>query len=146
MHTKHVVANAQKSIGAILKIFWTRGGRNVIAANRLYLVKVLPQMTYGAAHSIPVNLAALEKQQSKFLRAILWLPTSASNAAIRLETGQVTVEARIWIMAIMYWLKLNHDTTGLLPLTLQDTYAPPAEDTGTQVRVLWIFTTLSVVN
>ncbi|KAJ7317298.1 hypothetical protein JRQ81_003460 [Phrynocephalus forsythii] len=44
-------------------------------------------MTYGAPYSVPANLAALEKQQSKFLRAILQLPKSASNAAIRLETG-----------------------------------------------------------
>ena len=60
-HIKHAITNAQKSMGAIQKFFWTRGGRNVTAAIRLYTMKSLAQMTYGAPFSIPANLTALER-------------------------------------------------------------------------------------
>lgn len=95
------------------------------AAIKLYMSKSLVHLTYGAPFSILANRSTMEKLQSKFLKAILSMPTSASNALVRLETGLVTIEARLWITVLSYWLKLNHSNTGLAHLILKDDFVSP---------------------
>ena len=89
------------------------------------MAKSLAQLTYGAPFSIVTNRSTMEKLQTKFLKAILLLPTNASNAVVHLETGLVAIEARLWIIVLSYWLKLNHTNSGLAHLILKDNFVSP---------------------
>ena len=52
---------------------------------------------------------------------MLGVPIDVANVKLRLETGQIKIEARIWIAILMYWLRLSYLLIGLAPLILQDT-------------------------
>lgn len=75
--------------------FRTRDGQFIPAAMKLFNAKALAQLLYGAQLGQFPNIVRLETVQSKFLRALLGVPKCVSNAFLRLETGQIRIEARI---------------------------------------------------
>lgn len=94
-HGDSIAANAQKSASAILRFFRTRDGQFIPAAMKLFNAKALAQLLYGAQLGQFPNIVRLETVQSKFLRALLGVAKCVSNAFLRLETGQIRIEARI---------------------------------------------------
>ena len=102
-------------------------------------------MAYGAPFSFVGNRSTTEKLQTKFLKAILLLPTNASNVMVHLETELVTIEARLWIIILSYWLKLNHANSGLAHLILKDNCLPVDGTVGEEIGVLQILTSVSNV-
>lgn len=119
-HGAYLALNAQKSATAIIQYIKTKGGNSIPAALKLFHAKVLAQLLYGSQLGPFTNINVLERVQSKFLRAILGVPRDVSNAKIRLETGQIKVEARIWINILSFWLRLLFNSEGIVALILKD--------------------------
>lgn len=119
---KNSIANAQRSSRAIISFFYRKGGQYVPAASQVFVAKILPQLMYGTQIFNCQKLKSLESVQTKFYRSLLGLPTCVSNTAIRLEVGQLPINARIWILKIHFWLKLIFFPVGVAPLTLLDPF------------------------
>lgn len=80
----------------MFKFLKKRGDHDVPAAFKLFKVKPIAELFYGAQLGPFSNFAPLELVQSKFLRSVLQAPKCSSNATLRLETGLVKLEARVW--------------------------------------------------
>ena len=119
-HGDNVAAIAQRSANGILKFLRTKGRHFIPAALKLFETKVIAQLLYGAQLGLPANITTMERVQSKFLRSALQQSKFVSNAVIRLETGFVRIQARVWRLMLNYWLKLAFSQDGLAPLIIQD--------------------------
>nr|XP_016847415.1 PREDICTED: uncharacterized protein LOC107982573 [Anolis carolinensis] len=82
----------------------------------------MAQLLYGAQIGPFSDFAPLETVQSKFLRSALQVPRCVSNAILRLETGFLRVEARVWMVILNYWLRLSLAPLGLAPLSMKDNF------------------------
>nr|XP_060641653.1 uncharacterized protein LOC132781415 [Anolis sagrei ordinatus] len=122
VHSDYVAETAQKSSYAILKFLKTGAGHFIPAALKLFEAKSIAQMMYGAQLGPFSNYAPMEQVQSKFPRSSMQVPRCVSNATLRLQTGLVRVEARVWTATLNYWLHLSFSTCGLAPLTLRDKF------------------------
>ena len=121
-HGMYVAGNAQRSANAILRYLRSKGGNYIPAALKLFEAKSIAQLLYGAQLGPFTNYAPLEVVQSKFLRSALQVPRYVSNATIRLETGVLRIEARVWLAILNYWLRLVFFPSGLAPLTIKDDF------------------------
>nr|XP_016853653.1 PREDICTED: uncharacterized protein LOC107983669 [Anolis carolinensis] len=122
-HGGYVAENAYRSSSAILKYLRSKGGGQFIpAALKLFEAKSMAQLLYGAQIGPFSDFAPLETVQSKFLRSALQVPKCVCNAILRLETGFLRVEARVWMVILNYWLRLSPAPLGLAPLTMKDNF------------------------
>uniref|UniRef100_A0A670HL80 ribonuclease H n=1 Tax=Podarcis muralis TaxID=64176 RepID=A0A670HL80_PODMU len=121
-HHKYAREKASQSAKILSRFYFTKGGRHIPAALEVFQAKPLAQLLYGAQIWTGNNCRTLETVQSKFLRQILAVPPCAPNAALRLETGLLSVETRTWLRTFNYWLRLNLNPSGLLPLVARDAH------------------------
>nr|XP_034966343.1 uncharacterized protein LOC118082652 [Zootoca vivipara] len=122
VHQKWVKEKATQSVKMLSRFFHTKGRKYIPAALKVFQAKPLAQILYGAQIWTGNHCRILETVQSKFLRQIFAVPPCVPNAALRLEASLPSVETRSWQRTLNYWLRLNLNPTGLLPLVLQDSH------------------------
>lgn len=122
VHQKCAKEKAAQSIKMLSRFFYTKGGRYIPAALEVFQAKPLAQLLYGAQIWTGNHCSSLETVQSKFLRQIFGVPSCVPNAALRLEACLPSVETQTWQRTFNYWLRLNLNPPGLLPLVMQDPY------------------------
>lgn len=125
LHQKNAVMNTQRSIKALCSFYYNKGGQYVPAALQVFVIKILAQLLYGSEICTFNSFTTFEAVQTKFLRTILGVPNCVSNPILRLETGMLSVEARVWIRKLNLWLKMFFVPTGLVPLILTDSFLSP---------------------
>lgn len=99
----------------------TKGSHYIPVVLQLFQAKVLAQFLYGSQLGPFPNIITLEERvQSKFLRAALGIPRDVSSVKLKLESGQIKIEARAWVAILTHWLRVPYLPVGLASLILQD--------------------------
>ena len=106
-HLSNLRVATLRSMGAIVKFFFSKGGCLIDPAIKLFVSKVISSMLYGAEiwgwNEQVIN--NLEKIQNLFMRRILVLPKGTPVALMRAELGLPSIKARVNFIILKYWLK-----------------------------------------
>uniref|UniRef100_A0A670HYS7 Reverse transcriptase domain-containing protein n=1 Tax=Podarcis muralis TaxID=64176 RepID=A0A670HYS7_PODMU len=92
---------------AIHRFFFTKGGKYVPAALRVFNAKPVSQLLYAANVWHNGDLPKLDGFQAKFIRSLLQVPNCVPNSVLLLEAGECPISARAWWAALRHWLRIS---------------------------------------
>ena len=123
-HLEKVVKSSKAQLSLLAKFFHRKGNRNIPAAMKIYVAKIIPHLLFGSPIWIGAFSNKIEKCQSTFLRQLLNVPKCVANFTLLAELGQQTLESRACLCTFKYWLKIHFHSpsSSLLSNTLGDPY------------------------
>uniref|UniRef100_A0A803TJP4 ribonuclease H n=1 Tax=Anolis carolinensis TaxID=28377 RepID=A0A803TJP4_ANOCA len=103
-HRDAVKLKAEKTIGALMKFFYTQGGQLIEPAQKIFSNQVLAQILYGAEiWGLDTNICKTQEiLQNKFLRKLYSLPSGTPAALLCTESGWPTVKAKVDFAQLRY--------------------------------------------
>nr|XP_034972318.1 uncharacterized protein LOC118085595 [Zootoca vivipara] len=107
---------ARRTIKALEKFFYAKGGQLVPPIRKAFISKVLPMLLYGVeiwGWNLKI-LQRLEILQNSLARKILGLPKGLVAAQLRTELGLPSIVARAHIRIISFYCKLINAPGSLL--------------------------------
>ena len=131
--TKTLASQANKA-AAVLNIAGRKcGGLPKDVALELFDKMLLPIVLYGAEIWGFKEWDAIERIQLKFLKRMLGVSTSASNAAVYAETGRYPLSVKYFGRCIKYWLNVRQMDNSRYPKRCYN-YLKQLSDAG---RISW---------
>ena len=121
-HLEKVAKSSKVQLTLLAKFFHRKGNRNILAAMKIYVAKIIPHLLFGSPIWIGAFSNKIEKCQSTFFRQLLNVPKCVANLTLLAELGQQTLESRAWLCTFKYWLKIHFHSpaSSLLFHTLGD--------------------------
>lgn len=107
-HTQveNALGNAQRRVSALIRFFFIPQEYYISPQLFMFfLVKVITQQIYGPQLCAYGNCRSCKDTQTKLLRVIFAVSHCVPNIALCLEMGLISLEVRVWIYRINYWLK-----------------------------------------
>uniref|UniRef100_A0A670JBD8 ribonuclease H n=1 Tax=Podarcis muralis TaxID=64176 RepID=A0A670JBD8_PODMU len=115
-HLNTTILAARRTIKALEKFYYAKGGQLVPPIRKAFISKVLPMLLYGVeiwGWNLK-TLQRLEILQNSFARKVLGLPKGSVAAQLRTELGLPSIVARAHIRIISFYCKLINAPGSLL--------------------------------
>ena len=103
---KTQVAQAEKNISLLKRMFKSTGLRNVKQMFELFDRIIVPILCYGSEIWGTKRIEYVERVQSKFCKYILGVNSKTSNAVVLGECGRWPLACVYIVRCISYWIKL----------------------------------------
>ena len=115
MAQRTLASQASKGVSLIKHIARSCGGLDTHTYFNLFDKMIMPILTYGAEIWGFETKECIERVHTKFLKYVLGVPTSATNAAVYGECGRLPVKVTAILKLIKYWLKVLEMPSNRLP-------------------------------